>query len=247
MQGFFLELESTGGTGECFPAGSLVAEAGGKFIEVEKLQRGMALWSPKFFEEGASLQSKDFLADCHMFDGFPDNIIREYVEISHEVSEKTGRPLMMSSFHLIFLLPAGKTTWQLARAQEVRVGDTLLALSQSLSEESPGLEQTQLSRVTGLRKVMARGAFAPLTTSGRLFVEGVAVSSMAISGDAVVRFYESRDPESRLSWAEGFYALMVGPATVLHSLNLPFGWYVRAHHSIVAVHSAAMDFISFLR
>ena len=244
MQGFFLELESTGGTGECFPAGSLVAQAGEAPIEVEKLKRGMALWSPKFSEEGASLQSRDFLADCHMFDGFSDNIMREYVEISHEVSEKTGRPLMMSSFHLLFLLPAGKTNWLLARAEEVRVGDTLLALSPSPSEES--LEQTQLSQVTGLKKVMARGAFAPLTTSGRLFVEGVAVSSMAISGDAIVRFYESHSPESRLSWAEGFYTLMVGPITVLHSLNLPIGWYVRAHRSIVAVYSAAMDFISLL-
>jgi hypothetical protein len=239
LQGFFLELHSSGGATRCFPGGSLVAQASGSFLPVEKLHKGMQLLSPTLSGEGAALVAKDFLADYHMFDDFPDTVELEYVEISHQVSEKTGRPLRMSGHHLLFLLPAGEADWQLVRAADVRVGDTVLALNPA---DTSATSATQLSQVTGLKKVMAKGAFTPLTTSARLFVEGVAVSSMAISGDQIVRFYESRRPETRLAWAEGLYTVIVGPAMILHSLNLPYEWYLHSRDSVLAVHRSTMNF-----
>jgi len=86
LQGFFLELHASSET-RCFPAGALVSTASGGSIPVEDLKRGTVLASPKFSEGDASHVKKDYLGDYHLFDGFPDTITLEYVEISHEVSE----------------------------------------------------------------------------------------------------------------------------------------------------------------
>mmetsp|Transcript_8261 Transcript_8261/g.19405 ORF Transcript_8261/g.19405 Transcript_8261/m.19405 type:complete len:149 (+) Transcript_8261:204-650(+) len=144
----------------------------------------------------------------------------------------------MSGHHLLFLLPSGESSWQLARADDVKVGDALLALDPQDATQPP-----QLSKVTRLSKLTAQGAFTPLTTSGRLFVEGVAVSSMAVSGEQLVGLFEGCRAENRLFWAEAFYSVLIAPACVLHYFRLPIEWMLRGKPYVFGLHRSAMGFL----
>jgi len=115
------------------------------------------------------------MIDMHSFEKGHANKIMEFVEISHELMN-LERPLVMTGNHLLFVQrhdESGEQSFVLERADAVQPGDAVLSLD-------PASKQTRVSKVTGKRWVKARGVFAPQTTSGRLFVEGVAVSCLPL-------------------------------------------------------------------
>lgn len=87
-----------------------------------------------------------------------------YLQVFAGSMEK-GHPLEISAEHLIYIHDTAKKAWVLVPAEDLRVGDTLLA--------KDGIP----SKVLSIRKVERQGAYSPLIESGNLLVNGVLASS----------------------------------------------------------------------
>eukprot|EP00931_Biecheleriopsis_adriatica_P083866 TRINITY_DN5754_c0_g3_i1.p1 TRINITY_DN5754_c0_g3~~TRINITY_DN5754_c0_g3_i1.p1 ORF type:complete len:532 (-),score=86.59 TRINITY_DN5754_c0_g3_i1:213-1808(-) len=203
--------------GMCFPAGSRVALASTD-VPVEELRRGAEVRSPEFGSD-AGTSTAEFMIDNHAFEEGHATTITDFVKISHEFM-RFGRPLMMTGDHLLFVQRPGedhKPSWQLERADAVHEGDVVLSLDAVTNRTRP-------STITGVDRVKARGAFAPLTTSGRLFVEGVAVSSLALSEESWRKAWDLASPEARTIWAERLLLTSILPSRILNYFGLEFDW-----------------------
>jgi hypothetical protein len=209
----------------CFPAGARVAlSTSTGDVAVEQLRRGAQVWSPEFsgagagYSQGAS--TAEYMINNHAFDvGFRTKVL-DFVEISHE-SMRLGRPLLITGEHLLFVrrTEGQEPSWQLERARAVREGDVVLSLDAVSNIAHP-------SSITRVRWVKAQGAYAPLTTSGRLFVEGVAVSSLALSEPRWQQAWDDLEeaPERRTLWAERLLLLSLIPSRTLNYFGMDFDW-----------------------
>lgn len=201
----------------CFPAGSRIALASTD-LPVEELRRGAEVRSPEFGSD-AGTSTAEFMIDNHAFEEDHATTIFDFVKISHEFM-RFGRPLMMTGDHLLFVQRPGedqKPSWQLERADAVHEGDVVLSLDAVTNRTRP-------STITGVDPVKARGAFAPLTTSGRLFVEGVAVSSLALSEESWRKAWDLLSPDARTIWAERLLLTSILPSRILNYFGLEFDW-----------------------
>mmetsp|Transcript_105399 Transcript_105399/g.187435 ORF Transcript_105399/g.187435 Transcript_105399/m.187435 type:complete len:536 (+) Transcript_105399:61-1668(+) len=211
----------------CFPAGSRIALASTD-LPVEELRRGAEVRSPEFGSD-AGTSTAEFMIDNHAFEEEHATIIADFVKISHEFM-RFGRPLMMTGDHLLFVQRPGedqKPSWQLERADAVHEGDVVLSLDAVTNRTRP-------STITGVDRVKARGAFAPLTTSGRLFVEGVAVSSLALSEPSWRKAWDLMSPEARTIWAERLLLTSFLPSKILNYFGMEFDWLHKPEHSQLA-------------
>lgn len=197
-------------TFDCFPSSAQVSLARGGEVSVSRLERGDRLLSPDVDAKG--LLHADFMADAHMRDPGHEDAELEFVELTHELM-KPARPLLITPRH--FLFAAGTDgDWAFVPAARLREGDRLLAMAANTTELAP-------SRVTAVRRVRARGAWSPLTTSGRLLVEGVAVSSYALRAGSQEALWES-SPASRAR-SEALWHLGLLPTRILYWVGLDFG------------------------
>lgn len=89
----------------------------------------------------------------------------------------------------------------------------------ALPAQAPALLR---SRVLAVRRVRANGMFAPLTASGRLFVDGVACSSFALPGAVASEAWDKIGGLRRHMETLGQF--LNGPTVLLHSLGLPHLW-----------------------
>jgi hypothetical protein len=157
----------------CFPAGSLVRLGDGSTKKIEDLGTGDIL------ETSANLKdiSKDdpWLFDWHSHTGARQQAVDEtYLEVAHEAGT-----LRISANHLLFARKPQDDTAAVLLAEQLAVGDELL-----LRDTFPGLpDRSQLSpsKVINIKEVQAPGVYAPVTSSGRLVVNDVLVSSYAVT------------------------------------------------------------------
>ena len=88
----------------------------------------------------------------------------KYLQVFSASMDK-GRPLEISPEHLIYTHDASKNTWKLVPAGDLNAGDSLLSAN------------NRPSTILWIREVERNGAYAPLTMSGNLLVNGVLASS----------------------------------------------------------------------
>ena len=88
----------------------------------------------------------------------------KYLQVFSASMDK-GRPLEISPEHLIYTRDTSKKTWKLVPAGDLNAGDSLLS-----ANERP-------STILWIREIERNGAYAPLTLSGNLLVNGVLTSS----------------------------------------------------------------------
>jgi hypothetical protein len=209
----------------CFPAGARVAltsASGVENIPVEQLLRGAQVLSPEFIEGGTGASTAEYMIDNHAFDKTQKTAIIDFVEISHELMS-LGRPLLLTGDHLLFVQgrtgDQNKPSWRLKQADTIREGDVVMSMESSSSKTYP-------SRVTRVGWVRAQGFFSPLTTSGRLFVEGVAVSSLALSEESWRKAWDSWDssPDFRTVWAERLLLTILLPSRTFNYFGMNFDW-----------------------
>jgi hypothetical protein len=101
----------------------------------------------------------------------------------------------------------------------VHEGDFVLSLD-------GGVQHAHASKVTSVRWVKAKGMYAPITTSGRLFVEGVAVSSMALSRRIWQDAWDlgSHSHKLRSLWSERLLLWSLFPSRFLYESGMNFEW-----------------------
>jgi hypothetical protein len=224
--------------GKCFPASALVTLSTGELEAIGNLRPGDRVSAPYLGGNGdaglhSSQASRGFFADdflAEMHERYPghDNALLDFVEISHEHMQP-GRPLRLTSAHLLPawrrqdldspLIPhsslgsASSKLAALSPAGVLRIGDTLLAAVQG---------DLLPSNITKIATVKSRGQFAPLTASGALLVEGVAVSSYALTRDDHEKVWDE-SPWLRAHVGQ-VWTLLAFPCRVLHFMGLPFMW-----------------------
>jgi len=233
---------------------AVLAHDSGAVVEVaiEDLVQGQRLVSPEV--PAMDLGVAEHMADAHAQDVGSNSWLLDFVEISHERMHPGRPLLITAEHLLFrspgpsigHVDGASGVTpvdaaFGLVPAGNVRVGDFVLALlapvpsapqvpgepMSSTAGSKPGVAQKETwerSRVTGVRRVRARGAFSPLTTSGRLVVEGVAVSSYSVATEAGRRAWSSSLFVRR--HFQAFHHLLLLPTRLAHR----FGWDIAALH-----------------
>jgi len=179
---------------------------------VEALTTGHPVWSPAF-EASPGMDLTEHLVDNHLHQPEHRTLVAEFLEIHHEHMTQ-GRPLRMTEEHLLYV--RRNHDWLLLRAADVREGDEVLAMIDA---------GTARSKVTKIGSVKTRGLFAPLTSSGRLFVEGVAVHSMALSDKLWADTFQKL-PESkfRTTLVERSHKAYVFPSRSLFYFGFSFDY-----------------------
>lgn len=141
----------------CFPGTAEVRLQDGSSKAVSALQQGDMVET--FLEDG-SVSYSPFVLDFHT----ANKVMAEFVEIS----TSTGKPLRATPNHLVYT-----ASGNFVRAAEVKVGDELLAFE-------AGSKVGKAAKVVDVRRVQDESIFSPLTDSGKLVVEGYAVSSYSL-------------------------------------------------------------------
>jgi hypothetical protein len=209
----------------CFPASARVVTVHGE-VSIDSLQRGDQLWSP--VPETAKLAATNHMVDAH--DSDPDQHTRllHFLEISHELMPR-DRPLLITPKHFLHKT-SEKGELVLSRADDVHVGDWIFVVT----GEQPFMKLEQ-SLVTNVASRQASGAFSPQTTSGRLIVNGVSVSSFAVTSEEVAMLHKAAP------WAtETLFQFMLFPTRLFYEMNLPFagqvdllGWLPKVQHGTI--------------
>lgn len=99
-------------------------------------------------------------AEVYSFGHYQPNVQTEFLEI-HTNSHK----LEITADHMLYVHNAHTDKDQVVPAGQVQMGDSLVT------------PQGRQESVTSIRTIQRRGAYAPLTTTGDLVVDGVAVSN----------------------------------------------------------------------
>lgn len=217
---------------DCFPASARIMTVTGE-VSIDTLQRGHQLWSPS--PETATLAATYHMVDAHDSDFDQQTRLLHFLEISHELMPR-DRPLLITPKH--FLHKANeKGELVLSRADDIHVGDLIFVVT----GEQP-IMKLQQSLVTKVASRQASGAFSPQTTSGRLIVNGVSVSSFAVTSEEVAMLHKAAP------WViEIFFQFMLFPTRVFYELNLPFagqvdllGWLPKIQHGTILPTMAAV-------
>mmetsp|Transcript_118495 Transcript_118495/g.209444 ORF Transcript_118495/g.209444 Transcript_118495/m.209444 type:complete len:517 (-) Transcript_118495:238-1788(-) len=198
-----------------FAGVSKVWAADGFPVNISSLKPGDLLISP-----GTSAQHTTHMIDAHAFDAGHDTDYIEFLSISHTMMEP-GRPLLITANHLLFSSRDGDS-WMLSRALDLHVGNYV----QVLKHEAPGEGDAEItfipSKVIHVGQQFLRGYYSPLTTTGRLVVDGVAVSSYALTGASQNHIFETS------SWARGnvefLWHTALAPTRLWYSTGLPMQW-----------------------
>jgi len=212
----------------CFPADSLVWTESRGQIAISGLQTGDKILSPEL-KPDVMAGWTHYMTDVHLSEADAAYVEVEYIEIYHELMQP-GQPLRISGDHLLFLSDGTAGPWQLRPAEDVKVGNYVLAhpsstLNMTTSEHNmrtSGHAHSVLksSSVTKLAKVNAQGRYSPLTTSNRLLVEGVAVSATALTSETQRRAL----PLGTVGSIEFFVGLALFPNKIWYWAGLPFSW-----------------------
>jgi hypothetical protein len=146
----------------CFPGSAEVRLQDGSSTMVSALQQGDMVQT--FLEDG-SMSFSPFVLDFHT----ANKVKAEFVELSTDI----GKPLRATANHLVYT-----SSGNFVRAAEVKVGDELLVFEADS-------ETGKAAKVVNVRMVLDESIFSPLTDSGRLVVEGYAVSSYSLRSGEV--------------------------------------------------------------
>jgi hypothetical protein len=166
---------------ECFPGDSKVLLANGFQRAARDLRPGDVLAVSKDF---ATVDGEEWVFDPHFGQ---EETSHEYLDITHEEGV-----LQLSATHFLFRVPG-----EFVLAEEIVIGDELYTTS------GTGFRS---STVKSVRKVLGQGMYAPVTSSGRLIVDGVLVSSFALPDYAVDAVHE----HPRVEW-EGLGVVVAAP------------------------------------
>lgn len=153
------------GCEDCFPAGSKVTLADMSEVDISELGNGFGVLAPRISEW--TVENATHIFEQHQFDfGFKEKVI-DYYEVQHSLMR---RPLLISGGHILMSQTGCQGMVSPCVAASIRVGDCVQALARDGSGVFP-------SSVVAVSRTMRPGMYSPLTTTGTLFVDGVAVSS----------------------------------------------------------------------
>lgn len=190
----------------CFPGSATVRLQDGSRKPLAALRPGRDVIQTVDAE--GKVQYETYLMDFHGRTG----AWATYMRITHEA----GGSLEVSPNHLLFV-PGPEAGARVAvRASVLGPGDRLFLVAED-SEGGGGTPLVRPVSITAVEEVKRRGAFAPLTLSGRLVVDGVAASAYAFPW-----------PEPVVLEAELKYPIlqsMVQDAhSIIHAVTLPLRW-----------------------
>lgn len=204
----------------CFPGSATVRLQDGSRKPLAALRAGRDMIQT--IDAAGNTQYERYLVDLH---GRNEEAWFPFLRISHEA----GGALEVSANHLLFVpRPTGAGGGQMAvRAAVLRPGDRLLLVAEEdaggTGDDAPRARPVS---ITAVQEVLRRGAFAPLTLSGRVVVDEVAASSYAIPWpESVVREAELKHPILRRMFEE---AHAIG-----HAVTLPLRWGAAAWAALV--------------
>jgi hypothetical protein len=140
----------------CFPPGAKVQLSHNLTEEIENLQQGDKIIT---FNSDGKLIDDEVIGFLH----FDAERITSYLEIETDSNEEK---LLISNNHLIFEKKTGSML-----AKKLNLNDTLLQFG------NDGIPIDK--KIIGVKKVVIKGAYAPLTRSGTLLVNGKLVSCYA--------------------------------------------------------------------
>lgn len=155
---------------DCFPGSAKVMLSNGAEIAVTELQPKQLLSS------GAAGKATEFIINSHEFDPGFDSQQMSFLSFLHERMPE-GRPLLITAKHMLQVQPSCVGAFLMATADNVQPDDCLQAVCSS------GMCS---SKVQQIQTKMSIGRYSPITSSGTLIVEGVAVSSYTRTGDGML-------------------------------------------------------------
>jgi hypothetical protein len=145
----------TGPTGPCFSEVATVDALEGGIVTVKDLQVG----------DSIRTKSNDYQL-VYAFGHYNSTLSVPFLRI--ELNNVT--PVEITAEHLVFLEGQNYPV----RADSVRIGDSL---------QSPIVHERGALRVTGIKEVMRKGFYAPMTKDGTLVVNGIVASAYAAIPD----------------------------------------------------------------
>jgi len=151
----------------CFPASANVQLASGESQPISSLRAYDQLQTLGLAKNGQNVtkvKESQFYTYLH----FEKEVSAEFLVLSCE----KDLVLVISEAHILFKRSAqGNKSFKAEMARTVEIGDSLLHLN--------GDKVVENVRVLGIERKICLGAFAPLTKSGTLIVDGFLVSSYA--------------------------------------------------------------------
>jgi hypothetical protein len=170
------------GSQPCFHISSRANLRDGSLLPITNLEYGMQLIDFRGGEDSmarSQARSQDipndakfckFIYEPHQDDVEAASLVdADFIEVHHEVGHT---PLRLTPDHLLFVSRQTNPIRGPIPAAALVVGDCVHALAASTTQSVPCL-----SKVTDIKVVRDKGIVGAFTSSGRLFVEGVAVSS----------------------------------------------------------------------
>jgi hypothetical protein len=152
----------------CFPVGSLVRLGDGSTKKIEDLGTGDILETSTNLKDISN--DDPWVFDWHGHLGkWQSTVKATFLEVAHEAGS-----VRITGNHLLFARKPKDSRAAVLLAEQLAVGDELL-----LRDDS----QLRPSKVTNITEVQAAGMYAPVTSSGRLVVNDVLVSSYAVPAD----------------------------------------------------------------
>lgn len=155
---------------------------------------------------------------------------REFLRVHTE----SGRTLTLTQTHLVLKGNASSpSTWETRFAGDLKINETVLIRdfrNISLVED----------RVVGVKPILSTGVFAPLTKTGTLIVDGVAVSCYAVIDSQSIAHWSFAPVRFVINIEEGLerlWQIMARPLTGWESSKKPYPengeyWYARLLYTI---------------
>ena len=98
-------------------------------------------------------------------------------------TSKGGVGIELSPYHLIYAAPNNGTDIQTLSpifARDVRIGNYVYVVAAASSVAATDVAKAKPERVTEVATILKKGAYAPLTTTGTIVVNGVVASCYAV-------------------------------------------------------------------
>lgn len=205
------EPDDGGGIPPCFPSSARVRLHDGSLRALPELQAGDLIQT---FDAEGRVRYEPFLMDFHNLNDAPFPCLR----LKH-----ADGALEVSPMHLVFV-----SETHAVRAATLVPGDSLLIA---------GVDgKLRPCSIISIEKFTAHGRYAPLTFSGQLLVEGVAVSSYSLPWpDQLVQKAEKYAfLRNSLTHAHSISHAIVAPLRWATWLTLPFGGLISAEKRVGA-------------